>query len=109
MVAEHGNTTGEWNTDKRLNAIAETPQHVKQHTENCFDEQQIDVGPLRGWPCRPPAGNPNCEHCVFTFRDSGRCLTETTDSHNFQMLEQSWEDELKFDAPDLDDSNRSRG
>ena len=35
--------------------------------------------------------------------------TETTASHNFQMLQQSLEDDLKFDAQDLEAAKRSLG
>ena len=35
--------------------------------------------------------------------------TEATASHNFQLLQQSWEDELKFNAPDLEAAKHSLG
>ena len=35
--------------------------------------------------------------------------TETTASHNFQMLQQSLEDDLKFNAQDLEAAKRSLG
>ena len=34
---------------------------------------------------------------------------EVTASHNFQLLQQSWEDELKFNAPDLEAAKNSLG
>ena len=37
---------------------------------------------------------------------AGARHTETTASHNFQLLKQSLEDEMKFDAQDLEDSKR---
>ena len=91
-------TPQKFNTD-----IAKTSAREITHGE-LFDEQQVDVGGRDGHQQETLTANIASSHSAIL--DDAR-QTETADSHNFQMVEQSLEDDLKFDVRDLEDPNRS--